>query len=378
MTTQRRNRRSGVEDRWMKSDRSKSAQYGRGKRWRARYVDDFGQEHARSFERKADAQNWLDGTVSTLVQGTHVAPRDAKLTVQQWCDQWIIGYGVHRESTVRQARTHIAQITSEFGPLPIAGIRPSMVKAWTARLSKAGMADSYVHALHQRLSQILGDAVHDNLLGRNPCSRKTSPPMGKAKIYLITTEQLWALYDAVADHIKPAILLGAFAGLRIAEATALRVVEDIDFIRGVVHPKLQWPAKELKTEGSEAPIPIPQEMTLMLSSFVKTWPHGNIVTNGRGEAAGPWVIDREIRRVRGSIEGLPDEFSFHDLRHYLASLLIFSGADIKTVQARMRHASAKTTLDIYGHLWPDADESTRAAVGAVIAARMDSLKAAAD
>jgi hypothetical protein len=24
----------------------------------------------------------------------------------------------------------------------------------------------------------------------------------------------------------------------------------------------------------------------------------------------------------------------------------------------MRHASARTTLDTYGHMWPDADEST--------------------
>jgi integrase len=62
-------------------------------------------------------------------------------------------------------------------------------------------------------------------------------------------------------------------------------------------------------------------------------------------------------------------FSFHDLRHYLASLLIASGADIKTVQARMRHATPRNTLDTYGHLWPDADESTRTAVGALIADR---------
>jgi integrase len=60
------------------------------------------------------------------------------------------------------------------------------------------------------------------------------------------------------------------------------------------------------------------------------------------------------------------------------SLLIASGADIKTVQARMRHASARTTLDTYGHLWPDADESTRSAIGAVIAKRMDSVESAAD
>ena len=59
------------------------------------------------------------------------------------------------------------------------------------------------------------------------------------------------------------------------------------------------------------------------------------------------------------------------LRHYFASLLIVSGADVKTVQARLRHASAKTTLDTYGHIWPDRDESTRAAVDAVIAARAE-------
>jgi hypothetical protein len=38
-------------------------------------------------------------------------------------------------------------------------------------------------------------------------------------------------------------------------------------------------------------------------------------------------------------------------------------------QARMRHATAVTTLDVYGHLLPDADESTRAAVGAAIRER---------
>lgn len=58
-------------------------------------------------------------------------------------------------------------------------------------------------------------------------------------------------------------------------------------------------------------------------------------------------------------------FRFHDLRHYFASLLIASGLDVKVVQARLRHASAKTTLDTYGHLWRDRDDSSRAAVAAV-------------
>lgn len=39
------------------------------------------------------------------------------------------------------------------------------------------------------------------------------------------------------------------------------------------------------------------------------------------------------------------------------------------MQARLRHASAKTTLDTYGHMRPDRDESLRAAVIATLSAR---------
>lgn len=106
----------------------------------------------------------------------------------------------------------------------------------------------------------------------------------------------------------------------------------------------------------------------MLSASVAAFGTGHVVTDGRGGQAAPWMIDRAVRAARGPA-GLPDGFRFHDLRHYLASLLIASGADVKVVQARLRHSSATTTLNTYAHLWPDSDESTRAAVGAVLRAR---------
>lgn len=379
---QRRSRRSGVEDRWHKTvtrpdgttERVPSARYGKGMRWLARYVDERSQEHSKSFARKPDAQQWLDGQTAAVVTGNHVAPRNAAMTVQQWCDTWIQGYAVNRESTVRQARTHIKHITAEFGDVPLSAVRPSHVKTWVASLKD--FEPSYAYALHSRLSQILGDAVHDGVLARNPCSRRTAPPMGKQKPYVATTEQVWALHDAMPDHLRAAVLLGAFVGLRVAEVSALRG-SDVDFIRGVVTPAQQWPDKPLKTDGSSQSVPIPNDLALLLSASVQRYPSPMMVTRGAaGETAPPWVIEREVRAARSSIDGLPDEFSFHDLRHYLASLLIASGADIKTVQARMRHGSARTTLDTYGHLWPDADESTRTAVAAVIAERMDSNGAA--
>jgi integrase len=50
---------------------------------------------------------------------------------------------------------------------------------------------------------------------------------------------------------------------------------------------------------------------------------------------------------------------------------IVGGADVKTVQARLRHGSAETTLDTYGHLWPDKDESTMAIVDSFFSARLE-------
>jgi len=43
-------------------------------------------------------------------------------------------------------------------------------------------------------------------------------------------------------------------------------------------------------------------------------------------------------------------------------------------ETRLRHASGMTTLNTYGHMWPDADESSRAAVAVVLAARKDSSR----
>ena len=136
----------------------------------------------------------------------------------------------------------------EFGTMPLSALRPSQVKGWMATLAGEHEA-SYVHALHSRLSQVCSDAVHDGLLGRNPCSRRTAPPMGKPKLYLATTEQIWAIHDAMPEHLQVAVLLGAFAGLRVAEVSGLRVA-DVDFTRGVVHPKQQWPAGPLKTPAA--------------------------------------------------------------------------------------------------------------------------------
>ena len=184
-----------------------------------------------------------------------------------------------------------------------------------------------------------------------------------------TTEQVWALHDRCPPNIRPAILLAAHAGLRLAEAAALRP-EDVDFMRCVISPVIQWPDQPLKSDISRTPIPIASELALVLARAVALGKGETIVTNpDGGRLSGPWAIQRAFRAACEQVEGLPDGFRFHDLRHYYASLLIASGLDVKVVQARVRHASGKTTLDTYGHLWPDRDDASRAAVAAVYETR---------
>ena len=57
-----------------------------------------------------------------------------------------------------------------------------------------------------------------------------------------------------------------------------------------------------------------------------------------------------------------------------AGAMAAAGLDVKVVQTRLRRASAKTTSDTCTHLWPNKDESARAAVADVLAARADSLR----
>ena len=109
-------------------------------------------------------------------------------------------------------------------------------------------------------------------------------------------------------------------------------------------------------------------LTGRTSGRVEKFGGDHVVTDGLRGASSTWAIERAVRAAKRRLPDLPADFRFHDLRHYFASLLIASGLDVKTVQHRLRHGSATTTLNTYSHLRPDRDEQTRAAVGAVLRA----------
>jgi integrase len=341
-------------------------------KWRARYRDGSGKEHARHFERRVDAQRWLDGSTAELVTGTWVEPKARKVTVDQWCDQWITGYGSRRASTVRQARTHLAKIRDEFGPKLLPQVRPSLVRSWCARLHEQGFAASYVNALHRRLSQLMQDAVLDGLIPANPCSRRTSPGAGEQRPYVATTEQVFGLYELFEPRYRIAVLLGAFAGLRTAEACGLRPA-DVQVAEAGDPPRGAVPGRA--AEDGDEPDRSPdrrhacdrsgracRDLAGRHGADELGRRPGRPLADRPRDAPGAWRDRRPTRRVP-----VPRPSALLRIATYRV------WADVKVVQHRLRHASAKTTLDTYGHLWPDSDESTRTAVERVLSARLAGL-----
>lgn len=320
----------------------------------------------RVFDTKKAAVEWENRHKVAVAEGRHVHPDTAKITVAEWCDTWLESYSGNRERTVRQAKVHIALINKEFGRKPIRSIKPIHVQTWTAKLKAQGYEDSTVYAVYRRLSQVLASAVQNDVLDKNPCSRQVAPRAGRQKPYVATRSQVDAIYEAFPEHLRPAVLLGAFAGLRTAEVVGLRVA-DIDWLRFYINPAQQLHkhvdgGEALKSDMSTTPIPVSEELIRDLSAAVARWGGEYVVTDGLGGPTSTWAIDRAMRRVREMIPGLSEEFVFHDLRHFFASKLIRHGFDVKRVQKLMRHASATTTLNTYAGLWPNDDELARGAL----------------
>jgi integrase len=332
--------------------------------WRARYRGPDGKEYAKHAKLKRDAQAWLDEATAAMRAGTWVDPSTSKMTMGEWLDRWEAGYAANKPGTVKSASVHLKLIRGKFGTRQLRTIRAQDVKIWMAELSEK-YARSYVYAIHRRLSQVFTDAVHDGVIARSPVSRRTSPPTPTQRPYVATTAQVWALYDALPRSYRNVVLLGSFAGLRAGEMAALTRA-DVDWDAPSITVSVQHDGEELKSETSSGTIPIPTELAAMLKADAG---ESMIVPGVFGRGVTAWRLNEVWAETRTTIKGLPEGFRIHDLRHYFASLLIAAGLDIKVVQTRMRHASPVITLRTYGHLWPDTDDTSRAAVAAVLSAR---------
>lgn len=342
-------------------------------RWRARYRDDTGRERSRHFARKVDAASWLDEVTSTLHSGTYVNPRAGRATFQEFYDDW-----APRQLWVPSTRANadLAVRSVGFGDVPLKAIRRSHIETWVKSISTR-WAPTTIKTRFVIVRSVFRAAVADRVIAADPTVGVVLPRRRKVEAAMrIPTVAQVGLLVAHADSSRAStrhgfrafVALCAFAGLRKGEAAGVQV-GDIDFSlrRLTLSRQLQRDgdtfAVRLPKYGSERVVHLPDELVSMLRTHIARFlpdesPDRWLFTVG-DDPMYDNDIDWRWRATRTSA-GLP-HVRLHDLRHFYASGLIAAGCDVVTVQRALGHSSATTTLNTYSHLWPTAEDRTRAA-----------------
>ncbi|QCR39681.1 site-specific integrase [Microbacterium sp. SGAir0570] len=334
-------------------------------RWRARYTDAQGKEHARHFELKRDAERWIDEVTAAVVTGQYADPRAGKVTWRAWVEAWM-SRQVWADGTHEAARTSVMSVP--WLDSAIGSVRPSHVQAWISGESKRGLAASTIRTRVNYVQMAFRAATLDRVIPTNPAEGAKSPRTRRsdAAMKLLTVEQVAAALDAAGDF-RPFVAVCAFAGLRLGEAAGLRV-KDVNFLRRTIGVRQQVQGSTHKTAkivppkaGSERDVFGPDGLMSVLSLVDRSSsPDALLFRTPLGQMWHRNNAGEEWRRIRKAA-GLPEDVTLHALRHTYASSLIAAGCDVVTVQRALGHSQPSITLNVYSHLWPSAEDKTRAA-----------------
>src|SRR5690349_14350612 len=97
-----------VQDLWMKRDpktgkKVRSARYGKGKRWQARWTDPLGNEPTKLFAARDAALAHVSAMAVSVHAGTYVDPKQGRVTFREYAEQWRANQLHHRPRTAEQA-----------------------------------------------------------------------------------------------------------------------------------------------------------------------------------------------------------------------------------------------------------------------------------
>ncbi|MFJ8295589.1 tyrosine-type recombinase/integrase [Streptomyces sp. NPDC094447] len=352
-------------------------------KWRARYRDLDGKEHARHFERKLDAQRWLDEVTASIVTGQYVDPRAGRITFEKYAKKWeesLIASEAGERITDNALRLHLVPA---LGSRAMAAIRRNDVQVLFKNLSEL-LGPGSVRNIYDVLVRVMTAAVEDKVIASSPCRRIALPPTSDEEVTPPTVAQVEVMARVMPPYIRAAIVTLAGSGLRIGELLGLKV-SDVDFKAGTIRVERQrlqsGKIGPPKTAKSRRTVPVGEVVTDALLAHLAARPSKEwLFTMEEGEPLNyrrwktEWNCARRVlqgeeseaaeREGRKPVE-LPHMVT-HDLRHFYASALIAGGASVKQVQLVLGHASAVITLRIYAHLWPGEEDRTRAVMDAVL------------
>ncbi|MCG7583670.1 tyrosine-type recombinase/integrase [Mycolicibacterium sp. OfavD-34-C] len=345
-----------------------------GKRYRVRYrTPDNRQTDKRGFRTKREAEAFANTVEVSKLKGEYVNPSDARRTVDALGEDWLARQKGHLKPSgydVMETAWRL-KVKPRWGHVALGDIRPSAVEGWLAEL-REGTEDvkpikpATIKRAHYVLSSILGDAVRDNLLARNPAADLKLPQTSRKRPLYLTHDQVGALAAAAGEH-EGLVLLLAYTGLRWGEAVGLRV-HDLDMLRR----RLTVAENAVQTGGTvhvgtpkahkQRTVPLPAFLLPYLARQCEGKPRDGLLFPGEdgGHLARPHPVSGWFNKAV-TASGIP-RATPHDLRHTAASLAVSAGANVKAVQKMLGHASAAMTLDIYADLFDDDLEGVAVAL----------------
>lgn len=365
----KRNRRAGVEDRWTKvvrhpdgtTEAAPSARHGKGLRWMARWVDDEGSEQTKSFSRKSDAQSWLNTEVTArLVSGSYVRPGAGLMSVTEAYTGWAAAQGhVSTKTAATRKSSWSSHVEPYWGKATVADVKTSAVRAWVAKMVDDEVGVPTIENAFGVLRQVLGTAVEDARIPRNPCDGVKLPKRKHTDRGYLSHAQVAALANVV-DRDGDVVRFLAYTGLRWGEMAALRV-QDFDMLRRRVNISrsvtesggLQWSTpKSHERRSVPFPASLAKDLAALMTgkgrdALVFTDHKGGVLRNSNWRTR---VFRPAVAKCQKEDKNFPC-ITPHDLRHTAASLAVSANANVKAVQRMLGHAKASMTLDVYADLF---------------------------
>jgi integrase/recombinase XerC len=232
------------------------------------------------------------------------------------------------------------------------GLSVAVLRSWLGRLRSAGAARTSLARRAAAARTFTAWAYRAGRLGHDPGTSLASPKAHRELPRVLRTDQAEILvtavdsYDAIGQRDRVVLELLYASGVRVSELCGLDV-DDVDLERRVL--------RAFGKGGKERTVP----MGLPAQRALETW-----LRDGRPllsqDNSGPALLlgarggrlnattARQIVAAWAAAVGLPHT-SPHDLRHSAATHLIEGGADLRSVQELLGHASLAST-QIYTHV----------------------------
>ena len=246
----------------------------------------------------------------------------------------------------------LAFLTQHLGGEPdlaaLTGLRAADFRAWLASEAAAGRINatrarhlSAVKSFFLFLAKRHGVANAGLSLlsgprGRPPMPRTLAPEAARA-----VARDIGEVADAAAIQARDTALFTLLygCGLRIAEALSLDV-------RDAPLPGSDAPLRVLGKGGKQRIVPVLPAVRAAMGEWLRHHParepDAPLFLGARGKRLDPAVAQRTLRHFR-RLNGLPEHATPHALRHSFATHLLAGGADLRSIQELLGHASLSTT-----------------------------------